>query len=351
MIRLEIAEGDSLPDWQAYVERRNGVVSVTEKEYAPERKPRDPAHLHDYGQHEMPVLAFDLHHTLTPDIGFPLTQPPFEGVADFLARMVSRGCCVHVASASLDVTDSDIAKARKRLIEAYAVESHLPISWISANTEATLRIDDRGVPIPPDPDWVTTLPAIYEARILAGPWLLENGVYVRHNLTPVGDLIEEFPDLSKQPKDQPRGYTTQILDFDLHRTICPAWGSSRTAPYEEGGVALVNQLYDAGYIIQVSCGGWNPALVDDQTRDARLAAITQSLWQAGIRFDRVVSKEDCDLWGDDKVLCPPTDADGNIDWELLGTMILARVGPPVSMPAHSFSGPNQIPTVTPGGGK
>src|SRR5579859_5134439 len=186
---------------------------VAGKAFSPEIEPRDPEHMHDYGQNPKPVLSFDLHHTLTPDMGFPLTSPPFPGVREFMNLMAARGCCLHVSTASLDDTDPDVHKARKAQIEDWAGRYGLPIAFVCSNAHAEVRVDDRGISVPPAPDW-TAISAQAQAALLATFELDENGQYgKRSDLTPVRERRDTWPKLSSIPADRPRGFHSD----DRHR--------------------------------------------------------------------------------------------------------------------------------------
>jgi hypothetical protein len=322
------------PDWRLTVERREGELHVIEnealKQYSPEKTPRPRRHRHDYGQNPMPVLSFDLHKTLTPDWGFPLVSPPFPGVKAFLDRMVGRGCCIHVDSASLDNPDPDFSEARTRLVWAFIYEYGLPVAWVGPNAEASLRIDDRGVWVPSDPDvpdWEKALPAQFEAILELTYELNDEGCYKRRDdLVPIGTLIDEdtgYPDDGDVPRDAPRGLSTPLIDFDLHRTIMPAWGTKRDSPPDPAMVKLIRDLYYEGFSIQVSCAGWNPAQLDDpQFAIDRAAWQRRYLRQWGIPYDRLVSKDDCDAWGDDKTF-------GFKSAKQIEPLIRKRLGPAV----------------------
>jgi hypothetical protein len=323
------------PDWRLTVERLKGELHVIEnaalKQYSPERKPRPAEHRHDYGQNPKPVLSFDLHKTLTPEWGFPLVSPPYDGVKAFLDQQVSRGACIHVASASLDNPDPDFSEARTRLVWAFVYEYGLPISWVGPNAEAALRIDDRGINVPsaPDvPDWQKSLPAQFNAQLAKTYYIdpKDNCYYRIENLTPVGTLIDEdtgYPDDEDVPQDQPRGLSTPLIDFDIHRTIMPAWGTKRDAPPDPAMVKLIRDLFYEGFSIQVSCAGWNPATQDDpQFAIDRAAWQRRYLRQWGIPYDRLVTKDDCDVWGDDKSF-------GFKSAKQIGPMIRAKLGPAI----------------------
>ena len=309
-----IQAGKHLADWELHVIREGGVLRVlSNKQYVPEKTPRPKEHRHDYkyGGDKWPVLSFDLHRTLTPDWGFPLTSAPYDGVKAFLDQQVSRRACIHCVSASLDNPDPDFSVARTALVWAWIRQYGLPISWVGPNSEASIRVDDRGVTIPstPDmPDWNKALPKQFQA-ILDKTWnIADDGCYVRRDdLTPVGDLIgdDEYPDDGDVPQDQPRGLSTPLIDFDLHRTIMPAWGTRRDAPPDPAMVDLIQRLYAEGFSIQISCAGWNPMTLD---KNDQQFSVDRSAWQRrylrqwGIPYDRLVTKDDCDTWGDDKVI-------------------------------------------------
>ena len=305
-----IQSGAHLPDWELHVVRERGKLrTLANKQYAPEKRPRPAEHRHDYKQNEMPVLALDLHKTITPDWGYPLVSPPYEGVKAFMDEQVARGCCIHVDSASLDNPDPDFSVARTRLAQAYFYEYGLPVSFIGPNAEASLRVDDRGVSIPsaPDkPDWGKAIPAAAQKILDRTYEIGKDGKYRRRkDLEPVGEVIKpkDYPDDADVPQDQPRGLSTPLIDIDLHRTIMPAWGTRRDADPDPAMVDLIQRLYAEGFSIQISCAGWNPATADNpQFAVDRAAWQRQYLRKWGIPYDRLVTKDDCDVWFDDKVL-------------------------------------------------
>ena len=304
MARLELEEDPNLPDTTLLLQRRRGQYFV--KQYAPEKKRRPEYHRHDYGQNTMPVLAFDLHQTLTPDIGYPLVSEPFDCVKEGMDQFVARGCCIHVCSASLDFPDPQINDARQALGMHWFRAKGLPVSFFGPNAEASSRIDDRGITVSPDPDW-NALWGQTEKR-LAQTWNLDpkSGMYERRkDLTPEGDLIDddEFPDDEDVPQDRPRGFTTPLIDVDLHRTLMAAWGTRRDSPPNPDGVKCLREWYSDGFSIQISCAGWNPVLVDKpKFAEQRAAWQRRFLMQWGIPYDRLVTKDDFDVWFDDRVI-------------------------------------------------
>ena len=304
MPRLDLEVGAHLPDIDILLSRRGGRYEI--KQYAPEKTPRPDYHRHDYGQNEMPVLGFDLHRTLTPDIGYPLVSDPFDCVKEGMDQFVARGCCIHVCSASLDFPDQTINDARHELGMHWFHSKGLPVSWFGPNSEASTRIDDRGVMVPEEPDW-DALWGLTEKQ-LAKTYEIDKktGKYVRRkDLQPVGEVIDddEYPDDEDVPQDAPRGFTTPLIDIDMHRTLMPAWGTRRDAPPNPDGVKCLQEWYRAGYSIQISCAGWNPSLVDNPEFAAQRAAWQRRyLRENRIPYDRLVSKDDYDVWHDDRVL-------------------------------------------------
>jgi hypothetical protein len=310
--------------YQDAIDRRADEIAagVVTRAYSPETELRDPEHMHDYGQNQKPVLSFDLHHTLTPDAGFPLASPPFPGVREFLNLMTARGCCVHISTASLDDTDPDVCKVRKYQIEDWAARYGLPIGYVCSNSHADVRVDDRALTVPRNPDW-KAISAVAQAQLLNTYELDENGQYARRkDLTPVGEHRETWPKLSSVPADRPRGFSTPMIDIDVHRTLDPAWGTGRVPQSPDPlGVVVVRGLYGAGYQVQFSCAGWNPALDVDGGGEDRLAGIIQYLLTYDIPYDRVVSKDDYDLRFDDKAVPFTT-------WAEVRVAVLAAAGAP-----------------------
>ena len=334
MPRLDFEEGAHLPDWRVVVERRAGNVKIVEsKQYSPEKKKRPEYHRHDYGQNTMPVLCFDLHLTLTPDIGYPLVSDPFDCVREGMNQFVARGCCLHVMSASLDFPDQQIDDARQALGMHWFHAKGLPVSFFGPNAEASTRIDDRGITVPEDPDW-DALWDIAEKK-LAKTYEIDpkSGKYVRRkDLSPAGDLIadDEYPDPDDVPMDCPRGFTTPLIDIDMHRTLMPAWGTRRDSPPNPDAVKCLREWYADGFSIQVSCAGWNPALINDPKFSGQRAAWQRRyLGQWGIPYDRLVTKDDFDILFDDRVI--PYEG----DWGAIDKVIQSRYPDVRSWPASA----------------
>lgn len=333
------------PDWEIHVRRRAGELHVlrnteviTQKQYAPEKGRRPIAHRHGYGQTQMPVIGMDLHRTITPDLGYPLLSEPFPGLKEGMDQFVARGCCIHVSSASLDFPDQDIDNARTQQIWQYSRNNGLPVGFVGPNAEASIRLDDRGINIPENPDYSVLWGQV--EKLLAKTYQLDkNGRYVeRDDLKPVGTVIDpdDYPDDGDVLQDAPRGFTTPLIDVDMHRTLMMAWGTRRDAKPNPDGVKCIREWYNVGYTIQISCAGWNPALVDQPQ-----FSVDRSAWQRrylrkwGIPYDRLVAKDDSDVWLDDRVI----GYTGN--WADADDAIMTAVGPPVAWSARVIG---EIPT-------
>jgi hypothetical protein len=209
---------------------------------------------------------------------------------------------------------------------------------VGPNSEATVRLDDRAINVPENPDW-PALWATAEKMLKKTFELDKNGRYVpREDLKPAGEPIEddEWPADEDVPQDAPRGFTTPLIDVDMHRTLMPAWGTRRDAKPNPDGVRCVREWYSAGYTIQISCGGWNPALVEKpQFAVDRAAWQRRYLRQWGIPYDRLVAKDDVDVWFDDRAI------NYNGRWADADADVMERAGPPSSWPSHEVGA---IPT-------
>ena len=286
----------------------DSLASRLAKEYTAERSKRPAAHNHENEFPARPVLGFDLHQTMTSDFGFPLLQKPFPGLKAYLDQMVSRNCCIHIATASMDRDDDQVVSARKAMIQNWATSYGLPIGWIGPNVDANVRLDDRGVEVnpletPTGPDYVR-IQKEAEQR-LAETWMIDPdlGWYVkRTDVVPVGDEVTRYPEITDTGPDAPRGWSTPQLDIDIHRTVNPGWGSTREDKPEKGAIQSIQSLYSEGWQIQFSCAGWMRSTHTQAQSEQRLAAFRIYFRKYGIPFDRIVTKDDVDLWHDDKVI-------------------------------------------------
>jgi len=301
----------AFPDWRMTVERRNGELHLLEnaaiKEYSPELTTRPAEHNHENEMPARPVLGFDLHRTMTPDYGYPLLNAPYPGLKAFLDRMVSRNCCIHIVTASMDRPDPQIVDGRKSMIQNWASQYGIPVGWIGPNVDANVRLDDRAITVPSDPankilpDWDAL--GKQAERSLAKTWYIDpdDGCYYKiPDVVPVGDTIQQFPEITDTPPDAPRGWSTPLLDIDIHRTINPGWGSTREDKPIPGSAKAIQTLYSQGWQIQLSCAGWMRSTHTQAQSDQRLAAFRIYMRKNGIPFDRIVTKDDVDVWFDDK---------------------------------------------------
>lgn len=310
--RRPVRLADSVSDGTAVIVEPQDTVRSPEFEHQGER-PEE--HQHDPDDPEA-VLVFDLHGTLTATNGFPLDiRPPFPGVKEGMDRMAARGCCIHIATAGLDELDEMVNSVRYSMIRAWCDEHALPVSHIGPKQNAHVYYDDRMIAI--DSDHATTDWPLYweEAEaLMLEKFDLEDGRYARKPREKTGTPIEVFPDIDEVPTDHPRGFTTPVLEVDVHRCISYASGSQRTAPLKPGAKAAIQALYHAGYTIQVGCAGWNPATHSKADWEGRYAAQGQYLYDQGVPFDRRVSKDHGDLFFDDKGL---RHTDWAADWPAL----------------------------------
>lgn len=293
-------------------------------EHVPERGRRELMHIHD-GPYaiEKPVLTFDVHGTITPSRGFPLDKPPFPGLVDWLHKMVGRGCCVHVVSSSLDISQQEIARAREEQIREYANRYSIPCEFVGPKSAADWYVDDRGVEIPFQADYAE-LGAQAEERLLEAWKLNDFGLYQkRDDLQPVGDEITEWPDVESLPGDYPRGWSTPVLDIDFHRTVNPGWGGKREADPDPLGVQWVRHLYQQGVQVFFSCASWSDATHSQQVKGMVLGAMRAYALRHGIPYDLFVAKDDFDLMFDNQMIRFTT-------WEETGPRIEERVGKKLS---------------------
>lgn len=283
-------------------------TKLASKEYTAERSQRPAAHNHENEFPARPILGFDLHRTMTPDYGYPLLAPPWPGLKSYLDQMVARNCCIHISTASMDRSDPQIVSTRKAMIQNWVTSYGLPVGWVGPNVDANVRLDDRGIEInaletATGPDFVRIQKEA--ERRLAETWTIDpdTGWYVkRTDVVPVGDEVVRYPEITDTGPDAPRGWSTPLLDIDIHRTVNPGWGSTREDKPEKGSVQAIQSLYTSGWQVQLSCAGWMRSTHTQAQSDQRLAAFRIYFRKYGIPFDRIVTKDDVDLWHDDKVV-------------------------------------------------
>lgn len=266
---------------------------------------RDPAHVHDQNGKvdDQPCVAFDLNSTITPELYYPLSQAPYPGVKQLLDRLSSQGCCIHVTTAGLYVGDDHdlpVQQARLAMCDAYATQYGLPVDCWLPKAPADAYVDDRMVPMPVNHDMVAVgeqIDAVLARRFSLG----EDGIWHRLDNAEGGHPITDWPAAAEMPQDQPRGFSGPVVDIDVHGTTLDATSSARSGPPVEGAQEAIAHLYDMGVTVQLSCAGWNPATKDDPAEiEQRLAAQRQQLRAAGIPYDRLVSKDHCECYVDDK---------------------------------------------------
>ena len=301
---------------------------------------RPPQHIHDQNGEvdDQPCIAFDLNSTLTPCDTYPITSPPYPGVKAMLDRLSSQGCCIHVTSAGLYVADPhdlDVQQARIQMCQAWATEYGLPIQVWLPKHPATLYVDDRMVPaFGGDAEQIgAALQTVLERRFKLG----DDGIWHRVEKPIQGQKIEDWPDPETVAPDTPRGFSGPSIDIDVHMTTIQASSSTTIGEAMPGAVEAISALYDAGITVYLSCAGWNPATkTDPDVVEQRLAAQRQQIRAAGIPYDRLVTKDHCEGYADDKGVPFTT-------WAETLPLILARLGsadtPPAVSPEHGSTAP------------
>lgn len=289
--------------------QRTGRVPIpADAKYSFDERPvevlqRPPLHVHDQnGQvDDQPCLAFDLNLTLTEDNSYPLNMPPYPGAKELLDRLKSQGCCIHVTSAGLyigDKHDLDVQAARIAMCQAWATSHGLPIDLWLPKGPANVFVDDRMVnALDHDFDRMSAeIDSVLQRRFKMG----DDGLWHRFENGERGKKITDFPDPAELDQDHPRGFSGPIIDIDVHSTTLDATSSQRSGLPMPGAVDAIKQLYNVA-TIHLSCAGWNPATKDDPTEvEQRLAAQRQQLLAAGIPYDRLVTKDHCEVYVDDK---------------------------------------------------
>jgi hypothetical protein len=269
---------------------------------------RPAAHIHD-PDHPRPVLVFDFNGTITPWKGFPLEgegSEPFPGVVKWINKWKAQQCCIHVATAGLwpqVKSDPLTYAARHAQFDAYWKCYGLPIDYLLPKMDADIFYDDRMVPIPhkdKDVDWDEI--AARAEEDLAKRFYLRSGGWERKPKKRIGHEIQddEWLNYDDVAPDQPRGYSTPIIDVDFHRTLSLASSSLRVAGFKPAAVESVAQIYDAGYMVYLSCAGWNPSTHTLQDSENRIAMMRYVAKTGGVKYDQFVTKDHGDLYFDDK---------------------------------------------------
>lgn len=334
-----IAKG--APHIAATLRKVGKPTTMSEGERPTEVTPRDPQHVHDQNGKvdDQPCVAIDLNETITPALTYPLDAPPYPGIKLLLDRLKSQGACIHCTSAGLYVGDDHdipVQEARIAMCEAYATQYGLPIDIWLPKAPADVYVDDRMVPMPPSKDMMAVgagVDAVLKRRFDMG----EDGLWHRKDNADVGHPITDWPDGSEIGGDQPRGFSGPIVDIDVHGTTLNATSSERRGAAMPGAVDAISSLYNAGVTIHLSCAGWNPATKDDPAVvEKRLAGQRQQIRSEGIPYDRLTSKDHCEVYIDDKGVMFTT-------WDETLPQIVAKLDA-----GSTDARPEWIPTGTPG---
>jgi hypothetical protein len=288
-----------LAELSTQAEQRARELVQMERLYATTPRPSNHDHPTDAGA--APVIVFDLHRTLTTSHGYPL-GPPFEGVKEALDDWASQGVCLHLCTAALEPRHDPLILAA-RLIAAWAWidQCALPIKWVAGKVGAHTYYDDRMVCVEPDGNWDRVRKAInveLDARSEVGP----DGIRRLIALGEIGDPYQkdEWPDPDSIPPDQPRGFSTPILDVDVHRCLSQANSSQNLAPPMPGAKEALTKIWEAGFTIHFSCAGWDPTTHTPEEAAQRLAGLQQMVRKLGLPYDQFVSKDHGTCFVDDK---------------------------------------------------
>lgn len=269
---------------------------------------RPASHIHD-PDHPRPVLVFDFNQTITPWRGYPVEgdgSDPYPGVVKWLNRWSAQGACLHLATAGLwpqIKSDPLVYSARWAQLDSYMKCYGIPIDFFLPKADSDIFYDDRMIAVPPDPakvDWNQIGQQAEQA--LSKRFTLKGGMWERKPKQRVGHEItdDEWPIYDEVVKDNPRGYSTSVIDVDFHRTLSLASSSLRTAGFKPGAVDGVNTLYNHGFTVYLSCAGWNPAIHTLEDSERRIAMMRQTAKVGGVLYDQFVTKDHGDLYFDDK---------------------------------------------------
>jgi hypothetical protein len=276
------------------------------------------------------VLVFDFNGTVTPFRGYPVEgegSDPFPKFVKWANRWAAQGACLHLATAGLWPqvrSDPLVFSARWAQLDAYMKCYGIPIDYFIPKVDADIFYDDRMIEIPPKMDEVDWDEIGAQAEEdLAKRFVLRGGYWERKPKKRIGHEIQddEWPSYDEVIKDQPRGYSTPIIDVDFHRTLNEASSSLRSAGFRPGMVELVNSIYGLGYTVYLSCAGWNFATHSLEDSERRIAAMRMSARVGGVQYDQFVTKDHGDLYFDDKGFRATTaEQDGPLLLKLLGAL-------------------------------
>jgi SPP1 gp7 family putative phage head morphogenesis protein len=175
------------------------------------------------------------------------------------------------------------------------------------------------VRVPPGGDWPQVSAAIADRLSARGQ--LVDGQWRLVALPETGAAIEDFPELDEVPPDQPRGYSTPVLDVDVHRCLLEASSSSNDSGVAKGALEVLRAVWGLDYQIHLSCAGFDPAAKTPEQSAERLAGLRMTARREGIPYDLFVAKNHGTVFVDDKGLRFE-------DWSAQAAEILARLAAP-----------------------
>jgi len=250
-----------------------------------------------------PVIVFDLHGTLTPDRGYPITSGTWPGVKECMDEWSARGCVLVVATAGLSPEHSQlILDVRERMTWEFINRYQLPVRFVTGKNGAHVFYDDRMVPVVAGANpWEDVYKGVLQ-QLGKRAELDKGGNWVLKDLGTVGKDITRFPndDQQRDLRDQPRGYSTPVFDVDIHRCLLQSNSSEQDSELRPGAKEVVNAIYDAGYTVHASCAGWDPSTHDwDESRE-RVAGLQRTLKRNGVKYDEIVAKLHGTVFVDDK---------------------------------------------------
>jgi hypothetical protein len=260
-------------------------------------KSRPNAHNHSTKPGSQPVIVTDLHGTLTPSEGFMAPhlpgamESPFPGVKEALDGWASEGCCIHISSASLRFgLDPSTYTARQALISQWVTYYNLPIYFWTGKVGAHLYYDDRMTTATPD-GWQKSILDGVQVQLDYRTELNKRGIRELVKVPGYGNPIEHYPVIEDVPNDNPRGYSTPIIDVDFHGCLLKSNASDRTSDLMPGALESLKMIYDTGYRINLSCAGWDPLTHKDGEWQEILAGLRKLTRELAIPYDQIATKE------------------------------------------------------------
>lgn len=249
---------------------------------------------------DFPVIAFDFNETLTPSLEYPIEFGPYPGVVDVLQDYAAKGCCLHLTTAGLYYGKQDLPVflAKQKALQAWMDKYQIPMGFIGGKVPSDCYYDNDFIGFDPkNPDWNAVSKQIHNG--LKGRFELKNGKYVPVGHETVGKPIPDDIPKDLQPME-PRGYSSVRLDVDFHRTLFSASSSSTYTPPKPNALEIVNQFYDDGVTIRLSCAGWSPLTHTAAESQERFNGLVWHCQKYGVRYDRIVTKDFHHVGVDDK---------------------------------------------------